>query len=211
MKLRNLLLVAAGLAFSVPAWADTYSYTLATGNGIAGTTQSFTANGVTLNVSGYISGAAANLYLKNGGGTETGIGLANLPAHEIGGSGYVQLDLSNIQNSNPTAIMLALGSVDGNEMYSIYGSNSVGMPGSFLSGGGSSSANFTLSNPNNYRYISVSSPKGNVLLDGVTVKTSSVPEPGAASLLIAGFMSIVAAGMFFRRGITLGLRDRAAF
>lgn len=209
MKFRNFAIAAAALAFSsFPAWADSYSYNFNSGTGDGPTSQTFTVNGVSLTATGYISNELANLYFKNGGGSETGAGLTRLTDHEIMGNGFIQLDLGNVMAAIPTGtVTLAVGSVQPGETFSLYGSNTAGMEGAWLGTGTSADIMFNLSNPLGYRYISIGSSSGNVLLDAVTVST---PEPGAAVLMIAGLMGIAAAAMFFRRGITLGLRDGIA-
>jgi hypothetical protein len=207
MKLRNLTLLAiAGLALSAPAWADSYTFNLNTWTGTGTPSETFVANGVSLTITGYIGTAPRNLYFKTSGGNETGIGIANLPDWEIGGTGFIQLDLVNV-NANPGTLNFTLGSVQSNDVFTIYGSNTAGVEGTLLKTGTWADAQFALNNTAGYRYISIGSPTGTVLFDGLTVST---PEPGVGGLLVSGFMALIAAAAFFRRGVILGVRDGIA-
>ena len=195
------------LSVSSAALADTYTYNVVTGSGLTGTTADFTANGKTITAYGSVNGVGADLWFKNGGGSETGLGLAVPVNHEIAGNSFIQFDISQLLAVNPTSLTLSIGSVGPGESYSVWGSNSVLDKGTWL--GSSSSPMFSVPGFASYKFISISAASGNVLVTGVTAKTD-VPEPGSSSLIIAGLMSIVGAGMFFRRGVTLGARHRMA-
>jgi hypothetical protein len=212
MVLKNIILIAAGLACSLPTSADSVGCgsTGATG---AGVTQSFPVNGGAVQATGYAGagGAATNLLSKKGPDPDTGLGLAATPSHEIGGKSFIQLDLTQLLNSRPASSVLALGSVERGERYNARGSNTAGLPETLLGNGGRDAATFNLPGPGSYRFSSIGSPRGTVLLDGRTAKrAAAVPESSAGSLLIVGLMSLAAAGLFFRRALTLGLRERAA-
>ena len=208
MKFGNFVLAAAAvLGFSFPAWADSYYFNFNNGTGNGPTSQTIFNHG-SITATGYIGNELANLYFKNGGADETGVGLAKLTDHEVAGNGYIQLDLGNVMATYPFgAVSLTAGSLQGSETYSVYGSNIAGVQGTLLGTGNWSSVVFNLGNPLGYRYISLGAPRGNVLLDSVVVST---PEPAAGLLMITGLMAIAAAALFFRRGVMLGLRDGIA-
>jgi hypothetical protein len=205
----GLVGLALILSLSSAASADTYTYNVVTGNGLTATFADFTSNGKTIVAYGSVNGVGADLWFKNGGGSETGLGLAVPINHEIGGNSFIQFDISQLLAVHPTSLTLSIGSVSSGESYSVWGSNSFSLSdkGTFL--GTSSSPMFSVPGFAGYKFISISAASGNVLITGVTAKTD-VPEPGSSSLIIAGLMSIVAAGMFFRRGVTLGPRHRMA-
>lgn len=211
MRFRNLVLLAAGMVFSLPAWADTYKYNLASGNGMTGTEADYTVQGTTLKAFGFLNGNGADLFFKHGGSNETGLGLAAMANFEISGNGFTQFHPNHLLMTDPTSIAFTFGSVSPGEVYNIWGSNSFGTKGTLLGTGSANSLAFNLPDLGSYRFISVTAESGNVLVDTITTKTAGVPEPGAGSLLTMGLIAIGAAGIFFRRAAVPGLRYRIAF
>ncbi len=186
MKLRLLTIALAGmLLLGASAYAD--SFTGPTGP--LGSSSVFTIDGTTVTAYAFTSpGTAGNLYFKNSGITETGIGLTTGLAHEIGGSSFVTLDISNLLSLDATSLALSMESVEHGESYEIWGSNSLGTPGTVLVGkqtmGG---VETNVPGFGSYKYISVSAPTGQVLInDLVFTSTSTVPEPSTVGLLLAG-------------------------
>lgn len=196
LRLKLLALAVAGMACSWPAFAD--SFTAATGN--LGVSHTFSVNGASVTATGYSSaGVTSNLYFKNFGGNETGLGLAGSPENEIGGTSFVQFGLNNSIFAGNGAT-LVLGSVGAGESYSVYGSNVAGTPGTLLGSGSSTNPRFTLPAVQPYQYVSVSAPKGNVLVQGIqTAASISVPEPGTVFLLLTGMLGMIGAAAFLRR------------
>ena len=196
LRLKLLALAVAGMACSLPAFAD--SFTAATGN--LGTSHTFTVNGTSVTATGYSStGVTTNLYFKNFGGNETGLGLAGSPENEISGISFVQFELNNSIFAGNGATLI-LGSVGAGESYSVYGSNVAGTQGTLLGSGSSTNPTFTLPTVQPYQYVSVSAPKGNVLVQGIqTAASISVPEPGTLFLLLTGMLGMIGAAVFLRR------------
>jgi hypothetical protein len=146
--------------------------------------------------------SATDLYGKVTGGdpSETGLGLATLdPAdHEILEKSFVQLDVKNLQDNGLSHLTMSIGSIQSNEGYYVWGSNTQGDPGKLLriSPLGGNTDTFTISDLNfaAYRYFSISAspalPGGDsdvLLMDGIT----AVPEP---TTLIAGALLLLPFG-----------------
>jgi hypothetical protein len=167
---------------------DILSFTDDYGTGTV-TARGFTTNG----------GTQTNLYYKTAGGDETGLGMFNDPAgdHEISGTAFVQLDftalLAQYLPANPFKLVsaaISLGSVQGGEGYTIYGSNSSGTEGAVLGSGGSDgTVTLTLAQLKTSPFISIAASSGNVLIDAASVTTTQVatPEP-ATSALMGGWL-----------------------
>jgi hypothetical protein len=200
-KLRiKLLALAAGFAFSLPALADSVNFAASTGN--MGKSHVFNVNGGNITATGYSNtGVTSNLYFKNNGGDETGLGLAGMPGNEIGGTSFVQFGLGGFLASTNGATQLHLGSVESGESYNVYGSNMAGVQGTLLGSGNPAQTTFTLPATQPYQYVSVSASKGNVLVQGIqTVSSSvSVPEPGVLRMLLTGMLGMIGAAALLRR------------
>lgn len=196
LKIKLLTLATAGFFFCLPALADSFSAP----TGSMGTSHTFLVNGTSITATGYSSaGVSRNLYFKNGGGDETGLGLAGMTANEIGGTGFIQFGLGSFLAAASGATQLTLGSVEAGESYSVYGSNVAGSKGALLGGSGAANTTFTLP-ATSYQYISVGAPSGNVLVQGITTTDSvSVPEPGAIFLLFTGLIAMLGAAALLRR------------
>ncbi|MGI8741516.1 MAG: PEP-CTERM sorting domain-containing protein [Bryobacteraceae bacterium] len=183
------------MATGLPAVASTIPFTFSTPAGTLGVSQSYTSGGITITARGYSGlnapgsvGTPVALYGKTGGGDENGLGIADGADREIIGNYFIQLDFRDVKTKliNPTAQM-EIGSVQSGESYSIYGSNSVGMPGTVLiSNGTLDDQFFPVPNLNQYSFYSIGAPSHNVLLDAVSVTgPAAVPEPGTF-VLFAG-------------------------
>ncbi len=165
--------------------------------GDLGPTYTFNVGGVSVTAYAF-SGpmSATNLYFKNLGGEdiETGLGLARNRYHEISSGQFVSLDVSNL---NSASISLWLGSVERGESYSIWGSNTLGQPGTELTTGDLNGQAVTVADDGMYKYISVSAPTGNVTVWGIADPSGPVatPEPGTLTMLVAGIA--LAAGLAF--------------
>jgi hypothetical protein len=126
-----------------------------------------------------------------------GLGFASGLDHEVSGSYFLQLNLQQILASNPSWVTLGLGSLQSPDAYNIWGSNQAGTPGKLIASNQTGST-FNLSDLGKYRYISISaaSPDDSVLLTNVFAGdasgggTTKTPEPGSASLLVAGLAAL---------------------
>src|SRR5581483_5859237 len=121
--------------------AITDDYTFIQYLGTLGTSQAYTVNGLTITAYGYYwdganptnPGTPTNLYGKQGGGDENGLGIANTSSdHEITNKTFVQLDLQKVLAAGATGAQMAVGSVQSGESYAVYGSNTQGVLGTLL-------------------------------------------------------------------------------
>lgn len=183
------------LCLLTPASAVDLSYNFATPTGNLGNTHIYINNGVSITAHGFnISPShTLDLYGKNDGGDENGLGLNIDPDHEIGVSNFVQLDMSQVWATNPTSLTMSIGSVQAGEGWSLYTSNVLGSLGTLLFSGTTNAPNtfpvFPI--PNGYQYLSVTASHNNVLLSTLDTKGVGVPEP--TTMLILGSSLAMAA------------------
>ena len=106
-------LFAVFFCIAAPAPAITYLYNFDSPTGNLGNTHSYTSNGVSISAAGFSStGQAMDLYGKNTGGDEQGLGLnATSSDHEITTSTFVQLNLSSLQAKATNPLTLSIGSI----------------------------------------------------------------------------------------------------
>ena len=122
-----------------------------------------------------------------------GIGMALGTDHEIAGPFVLQMDLQQILALKPSSVILGINSIQGSDMSQIWGSNIAGTAGTLLATN-QTSTSFNLSNDQQYRYITVASPTGSVLVDSLAATVpgfDSTPEPGSAALLLFGLAGLV--------------------
>lgn len=168
---------------------------------------SIIASGYTVNNSG--ADTPRELYFKNEGFDELGLGVVGTAHHELEGIGgapaqYIQLDLSAIlARGGVTNGRLQVGSVQGDsdDTFTIYGSNTAGVLGKKISGVfDSSSDQVFVSIPNfgAYKYISIGALSGDVLPLAFAANCTAIPEMSAI-LPILGLLSTIGASRFLRR------------
>lgn len=122
-----------------------------------GPTYPYTLDDITVIAYGYEIGSPnqpTNMYGKNSGPNKIGLGISSNPQNEIDDATFICLDLSNIiaQNCEGTPT-ITMSSIEQNEYFSIYGTNTLGDLGTFLI----SSSNLTVDIPmfGNYKYICI--------------------------------------------------------
>jgi PEP-CTERM motif len=230
MKIKvSVILFAACLVAAAPAFANSVNYTFGGPDGTLGTSAVYGSGSLTVTAFGYVCHAAtpsstdtlsdcgaSNLYQKDDGDGEYGLGLADEEFHEIGWDDathdYVMgLDVSNLLNAGFRSLTMTFGSVEGGEAYAVLGYAS----DPFLSGDP-----FTLTNTKAWfgndgdenevysstfdlnsddQYLVLISPCGasnnpdgpcgsNVTLYSMTAST---PEPGSLALLATGLLTLV--------------------
>ena len=152
----------------------------------------YTAGPFTITAYGFdSSGNPTDLYGKNLGGDENGLGLNNDPSgqHEICCGNYIQLDLTSLLN-NP-GLAITMSSVQTGETFDIWGSDTKGTLGSLLFMGNSSDDMVPISltgSLGGFDFYSVTAPTGNVLIENVAATTSAVPEPGTLAMFGSGIV-----------------------
>ena len=197
-----LLVLVVGLFSVVPVFADsTDSFTFTGTLGNVGPTETVTSGGASLTVTGYsAAGVPSNLFAKNEGPTEFGLGMASGADHEIAGSLTLQVDLQQILALQPSSITIGISSLQAGETYQIWGSHAAGTPVTLLASN-QSGTTFNLTN-DQFRFITISSPNASVLLDSLvaTVPSStSTPEPGSGVLLLFGLAGLAGIGALAKK------------
>jgi hypothetical protein len=190
----GLLLLGVCLLSAAPVFADsTTTFTFIGTLGPVASPTTFTAGSLSLVAAGYLSpGMETGMWAKNRGPGEAGLGIASEPQHEIAGTQFIQLDLTNILAAHPSSIVLSVQSIQAGENYNVWASNSAGMNLTQL-GANQTGATFNVILPPGDNFVSLVAGAGNVLLDDVDV-TTPTPEPSSAGLLLFGLAALVGAG-----------------
>ena len=185
-------------------------------NGIEGavgsTSQTFVSSGYSITAYGYTVGGSSHtplgLYYKNQGYDETGLGIVGPADHELQGNGgypeqFIQLDVSSIVAQGFTDGKIQIGSVQSgsNDTFVIWGSSTLGDPGSQIGGVYDSSSDLVfldIANFTNYKFISVGALSGDVLPVAFQATLAPVPEMSALFPII-GLIAAVSLTQVLRR------------
>jgi hypothetical protein len=207
--LASLTLIATALT---PARATSYFGAFSNPSGTLSTSQVYTSNGVNIVAYGFLEGSPntpTDLYGKASGGDENGLGLKRDTTgdNEIQTNDFVQLDFSDPNTKlNITQAQMSIGSSTNGEGWAIYGSNTLGTLGTLLKTGSNENSFNILpylgDTQGQYRYLSVTATKGNVLLDSVvltgTAPTTCFATPEPATLLMVG-LALTGCGITMRK------------
>jgi hypothetical protein len=200
-----LLCLCGGVAFvalSARATVVTWDLNPTDANASVGSSsKTFTSNGNSITAYGYDTPSTAHeLYYKDASG-DHGLGLVGTPHNEIQTNNFIQLDISSLLSQGFTNGQIKISSVDTptNESFSLYGSNTLGSLGTFLNTYGSSSDNQFVDVPSfgTYKFVSVISASGDVLLSAFQASVTPVPE--ATSLLPTAFLAMAVTAFEARR------------
>ena len=196
---RTVIVLGCTFAFAASsAWATLVTWDLNPGGAnaaVGSSSQSYTVSGYTITARGYDNsggvGIAHDLFFKNGGAGELGLGLVDTPHNElqVDSAGnplhFIQLDIRSILSQGFTNGQISVGSVQSAELFSLYGSNTLGALGTKLNSTpyDSSKDGVFVSVPSfgSFQFISVVAAAGDVL--PVAFQASFVPIPEAASII----------------------------
>jgi len=171
---------------------------------VGGSSHTYTSSGFSITAYGFDNhagiGTAHDLFYKNvspiGGATETGLGLVNTSNNELqAGLHFIQFDFTSALAAGMFNGQLSVGSIQANESFAIFGSNTLGTLGTQVSGiFGSSFDNQFVSIPNfgQFNYYSVMAMSDDVLPVAVRADLRPVPEMNA--LLPVGALLALLAG-----------------
>ena len=211
--MRKLFLVSTILAAASPAMATTVSWDFGQHPGLLGTTQTFTdSRGDPLLARGFnASDVGINLFSKNAGGDEKGLGLSNDPTgeNEISGRSFVQLNVDGALADHIDNFTFSMNSSTDGEKWAVFGSNDA-HPFTFtlLSSGADELLHSLANGYDNYSFFYNGPATGvggaNVLLGSFGGTLAAVPEPSTWAMLLGGFAFMA----FF--GVRKARKDRLA-
>jgi PEP-CTERM motif len=193
VKFRFAIALAFAVACAGTAFCGTINFSSPTGD--LGHSHTYTSGSTS--VTAYAFGGSNDLFGKNSGGSENGVGIARTLDNEITNSTFIQLDLSSITNP----FSLSIGSTQNVEGFKVCFSDSLGTLGGscqdFVTPGTDPFSTPNFIRPLGDQFVSITADRAgsNVLLDGLT--TTATPEPN--SLLLFGTGIIAAAGAVRRK------------
>jgi hypothetical protein len=178
---------------------------------VGSSSQGYTVSGYTITAYGYDNNAGTgtlhDLFYKNAGADEIGLGLVNTLHNElqVGAGGdplqFIQLDLTSILAQGFTGGMIEVGSVQSGELFNLYGSNTLGMLGTKLNSTAfdTTKDDMFVSVPSfgTYKFISIVAAAADVL--PVAFRAEITPVPEANSLIPIACLAMAVAGFEVRR------------
>jgi hypothetical protein len=213
--LKTALLILCGsvafVAFSAQATVVTWNLNpSALDQSVGSSSNSYTVSGNTITAYGYDNnggtGVAHELFYKNAGADEIGLGLVGTLHNELQVSNgnplqFIQLDLTSVLSAGFFNGQLSVGSVQSGELFDLYGSNALGVLGTKLNSTSydSSQDDQFVSVPSfgTYKFISVVAAAADVL--PVAFRAEITPIPEATSILPTAFLAIVVTAFEARR------------
>jgi hypothetical protein len=153
---------------------------------------------------------ARSLFYKNAGGDEFGLGVVGTPHNELqvtsNGSpaNFIQLDLRAILAAGFTNGKIDVGSVQANESFVLYGSNSLGSLGTKL--GNTYGSNFDLTflnapNFGSYQFLAIAAGSADVLPVAFQADINLVPEIQSLFPIIGLMIAVISTETLRRRHI----------
>jgi hypothetical protein len=193
-------LVTAALLGAAPAKADiVWDFTPLTNSDI-GTSATFNSGGINITVNGYTNAGAMagvpnlDIYSKNLGGDESGLGTNIDGDHEISGTSLLQVDFSAARTAGVSGFQFQMNSTTGGEGWLVFGSDSKTSLGiQVASGTDENLDSITGANGNFHFYTfefdptTLSPGNTNVLLHEVA---GAIPEPSTWAMMLLGFFGL---------------------
>lgn len=150
------------------------------------TTVTYTRSGLSITANGYrTAGGGADLFVKQAGTGETGLGISADVNHEINPNYVVDLNMTGLTNHGITSGQLKLESVQSGESYKVCEGNVPGSVGTIncQTGAGGLTDTIPVSWNSTDYLIGITAPSGNVLVASSIVVA---PEPSTIALFGAG-------------------------
>jgi len=178
---------------------------------VGGSSHTFTSSGFSITAYGFDNhsgiGTAHDLFYKNvpeiGGAVETGLGLVNTPNNELqAGLHFIQFDFTAALAAGMFNGQLSVGSIQANESFTIFGSNTLGTMGTQVSGVfGSAFDNQFVAIPGfgQFNYYSVLAMSDDVLPVAIRADLPAVPEMNALIPVIALLGLVIGGGVWCQR------------
>jgi hypothetical protein len=207
------VVVGAVVASAGATGAATITWNLNLPSGPLGTTQTYTAGGITITAAGF-SGILqlgtdvpdVTLFGKNNGGDEVGLGLSNDPSgqNEITGLNIIRIDFRNaiMAGAQPFSFDFQMNSTTGTvganiEAWAVWGSFlQSGFAGPPLMTGTDETEHSGLQLFPFYFFTVFPGNSGNVLIANVSAEIPGVPEPSIWAMMLLGFAGL---GFVFKR------------
>jgi hypothetical protein len=198
MNRLSLAIFSLTLVSSSLARADTIVFDNPTGD--LGLSQVYNVAGTMITASA--QGAnAGDLFGKNIGSTEEGLGLTGDPSgdHElIPPPSFIQLDLTNLINAGITTVSFDFNSVQSGEGWHVFDCGTSGVLCNSSVGTGTSNLGTTVSGLGAATpFLDFTATSGNILVHSLTA--IAIPEPGSSNLVVAGLGIIGAIAIVIRR------------
>ena len=172
---------------------------------VGSSSHTFTSMGFSITAYGFDNhsgiGTAHDLFYKSeadiGGAVEFGLGLTNTPHNEIqpGPLNFIQFDLTSILTSGLLNGRIKVGSIQANEAFAIYGSNTLGTLGAQLGGTfGSAFDNQYVNLPNfgQFKFYSIVAAANDVLPISLEADLPPVPEVSTLLSIVALLVLVLA-------------------
>jgi hypothetical protein len=190
-RFTTIIMALAGLGVALATHANavtlTYNFLENGSNAGLGATSIFTEGGFSLTANGFLTaGGSTGLYAKSLGVGETGLGTTSDPSgdHEIVTTNFVQLTLPTSPPS--TFNMILLASVQEGEQAKVFFTTTPGtLTGATLIGTVTNSdGSITVPAGDQTGFVDITAGAANVLLEGATITTPSVPDGGSTIALL---------------------------